>query len=119
MLQPMGSEDTVFLVHGTGWPPGSQVSVALAGHRVSSVRPGVDPTGTFNYAIDQGHRFFAGLIPPGVYHVIVTGPGGRRARARFQVVPLPGPGTGGPPGGSAPPGSGRSPGTGPTGSSPA
>jgi hypothetical protein len=48
----------------------------------------VDLQGTFNYAINQGHEFFTQGIPPGVYNVVVTGPGGRRARAQFQVHPL-------------------------------
>jgi len=49
-----------------------------------------DLQGTFNYAIDQGHRFFRGPIPPGTYSVVVTGSGGRSARASF-LVNQPGP----------------------------
>jgi hypothetical protein len=96
MLQPLGDPATVFLIHGTGWVPRSHVTVKLAGRGASPVRPAVDDRGTFNYALNQGHEFFPGPIPPGVYHVVVTGPGGRRARASFQVH--------GPPPGQAPPG---------------
>ena len=96
MLQPLGDPATVFLIHGTGWVPRSHVAVTLAGHGASPVRPAVDMRGTFNYALNQGHEFFPGPIPPGVYHVVVTGPGGRRARASFQVHA--------PPPGQAPPG---------------
>ena len=85
MLQPIGDPDTVFLIHGTGWVPRSRVTVTLAGHGESPIRPVVDMKGTFNYAVNQGHEFFPRRLPPGVYHVVVTGPGGRRARARFQV----------------------------------
>jgi hypothetical protein len=92
-LQPIGDPATVFLIHGTGWAPLTRVTVTLTGRGRSPirspVRPVVDLQGTFNYAINQGHEFFARGIPPGVYDVVVTGPGGRRARARFQVHPLP------------------------------
>jgi hypothetical protein len=97
MLQPIGDPVTVFLIHGTGWTPYTRVTVTLAAHGRppvrSPVRPVVDLQGTFNYAINQGHEFFARGIPPGVYDVVVTGPGGRRARAQFQVhAPPPGQG---------------------------
>ena len=100
MLQPIGDPDTVFLIHGTGWVPRSRVTVTLAGHGESPIRPVVDMKGTFNYAVNQGHEFFPQRLPPGVYHVVVTGPGGRRARARFQVNPPP-PGQGPPTGQAA------------------
>jgi len=95
MLQPLGDPATVFLIHGTGWAPRSRVTVTLAGRGASPVRPVVDMKGTFNYAVNQGHEFFPRQMPPGVYHLVVTGPGGRRARASFQVNPPP-PGQGPP-----------------------
>jgi len=92
MLQPIGDPATVFLIHGTGWAPLTRVTVTLArrgGSPVRSpIRPVIDLQGTLNYAINQGHEFFARGIPPGVYDVVVTGPGGRRAQAQFQVHPL-------------------------------
>jgi hypothetical protein len=91
MLQPVGDPDTIFVIHGTGWVPRSRVTVTLAGYGTSPVRPVVDQQGTFNYAVNQQHEFFRQPIPPGVYHVVVTGPGGRRARVRFLVnAPPPG-----------------------------
>jgi hypothetical protein len=96
MLQPYGDPATEFLIHGTGWVPLTRVTVTLAGHGTSPVRPVVDMKGTFNYALNQGHEFFSRRIPPGVYHVVVTGPGGRRAEVSFQVHPPP-PGQGAPP----------------------
>ncbi len=87
-LQPFGDPNTVFLVHGTGWIPRSQVTVRLAGHGAARFRPVVDDQGTFNYAIGQGHDFFPGPIPPGYYRVVVIGAGGRRASTTFQVRPL-------------------------------
>jgi len=89
LLQPNGDPDTVFLLHGTGWPPQTRVTVALAGHGTAAFRPAVDAVGTCNYAIGQGHDFFPGPIPVGIYRVVVTGAGGRRAAATFLVNPPP------------------------------
>ncbi len=91
VAQPFGDGDTVFVVHGSGFVPLTQVQVHLAGHGVARFRPTVDRAGTFNYAIDQGHVFFAGPIPAGRYHVLVTGAQGRRATASFSVRPAPPP----------------------------
>jgi Protein kinase domain len=89
LLQPNGDPDTVFLLHGTGWLPQTRATVALVGHGTAPFRPVVDAEGTFNYAIGQGHDFFPGLIPVGIYRVVVTGTGGRRAAATFLVNPPP------------------------------
>jgi hypothetical protein len=89
MLQPFGDGNTVFVLHGAGWIPLTRVTVTLAGHGASRYRPVVDAMGTFNYAIDQDHAFFAGPIPAGIYHVVVTGAGRRRASGTFQVRPSP------------------------------
>ena len=74
----------MFVVHGSGFVPLTQVTVHLIGHGVATFRPTVDRMGTFNYAIDQGHVFFAGPIPAGTYHVLVTGARGRHATATFR-----------------------------------
>ena len=86
-LQPFGDRNTVFLVHGIGWVPRTQVTIRLTGHGAARFRPVADDLGTFNYAIGQGHDFFPGPIPPGSYRVVVTGAGGRRASTTFQVRP--------------------------------
>jgi hypothetical protein len=106
LYQRFGDGDTVFVLHGVGWVPGQRVTVALAGVGTSPERPIVDSAGTFSYAINQGHEFFRGPLPPGTYHVVVTAPGGARAVASFAVQrPPPGPtSTTGPPGGSTTPG---------------
>jgi serine/threonine protein kinase len=85
MGQPQGDGDTVFVVHGSGFIPLTQVRIALQGVGTSPYRPTTDEVGTFNYAIDQGHLFFPGPIPPGDYTVLATGAGGRHATATFQV----------------------------------
>jgi hypothetical protein len=96
MGQPYGDGYTTFVVHGSGFVPLTRVRVSLIGHDVAPFRPTVDQKGTFNYAIDQGHAFFSGPILAGIYHVLVTGAGGRQATATFQVRPQPPPPAGGP-----------------------
>jgi hypothetical protein len=84
--QIQGDSHTVFVVHGQGFPARRPVTVALAGVRVSPEHPVADDVGTFSYAINQAHEFFAGGLPLGTYEVVVTGPGDSRAVARFAVL---------------------------------
>jgi len=83
--QPSGDRYTVFVVHGRGWAPGSQVTVRLDGRPASPVLPVVDLVGTFNYAINQQHEFFPGQTPLGNYTVLASASGGRNAQATFSV----------------------------------
>jgi hypothetical protein len=85
MNQTSGDSRTVFVVIGRGWAPGSAVTVALAGVRASPEHPVADSAGTFNYAINQNHEFFRGGLPPRIYHVLVTAPGGASSMASFTV----------------------------------
>ncbi len=85
--QPNGDGNTVFVVHGEGWVPGRRVMVRLVGRRASPDRPVVDLAGTFSYAINQAHEFFPSKIPPGIYKVLVTAPGGEAAEVSFRVDP--------------------------------
>ena len=103
--QPYGDGDTVYIIHGSGYFPFTPVAVGLVGLGVAPARPVTDLNGSFNYAIDQGHHFFTGLMPPGSYRVRVTAAGEPDASATFLVNdgalhPPPG-GPGGP--GSPPP----------------
>jgi serine/threonine protein kinase len=93
--QPYGDGHTVFVVHGSGFLPLTPVRVELVGAGFSPDRTVADQQGTFNYAIDQGHVFYRGLLPIGVHKIIALGAGVRRASVTFQVVPI------GPPGGGA------------------
>ncbi len=103
--QDSGDGDTVFVVHGVGWPPGRPVTVALAGVGASPEHPVVDGAGTFSYAVNQDHEFFPGALPDGSYRIVVTAAGGARAVTSFAVHPPPAPtSTTGPPGGSTTPG---------------
>jgi serine/threonine protein kinase len=83
--QPHGDGDTVFVVHGRGWPPGTRITVTLAGGPTSPDRPVVDRAGTFNYAVNQRHEFFPGALPVGSHTLVVGGPGGRTERVSFRV----------------------------------
>jgi hypothetical protein len=85
LSQPYGDGDTGFVVHGSGFHPFTQVTVALSGVGASPNHPVTDQQGTFNYTIDQGHLFFHGPIPPGIYQVVVTEAGGGSFKATFQV----------------------------------
>jgi hypothetical protein len=107
LYQKFGDSNTVFVLHGESWKPGEKVTVALSGH-VSPVHPVVDEAGTFNYAINQDHEFFRRGLPAGTYQVVVTAPGGIRARASFSVHPG-GPALSGGSGGSGPPQGGQGP----------
>ena len=117
--QPFGDGYTEFVIHGVGFVPKEPVTVAVGGVD-SPDHPTADKEGTFNYVIDQGHVFFHGKpIPPQVYEVVVTAPGGISATTSFRVYPynsqppiteVPGgpppsdsPPTGQPPGGGPPP----------------
>jgi hypothetical protein len=85
MNQPYGDGFTVFVVHGRGWKMGQKITVRVKGRPASSARPVTDRTGTFNYAINQTHEFWAGPVPVGDYVVEASG-GGRSASTTFRVV---------------------------------
>jgi len=85
MSQPFGDIDTVFVIRGSGWPPGAVITVTLVGYGASPEHPVADSVGTFNYAINQAHEFVARGLPPGGYRVVVTAPGGIRRTAGFTV----------------------------------
>jgi len=106
--QPYGDGDTVFVFHGSGFPEFVQITVRLVGLGIAPYTPITSPDhpvtdmeGTFNYAVDQGHVFFSGPMPPGVYEVTASASDGRSTSASFEVNPA---ANGGPPG--QPPGQG-------------
>jgi serine/threonine protein kinase len=102
--QPYGDGDTVYIIHGTGYPTFTSITVKISGVGVSPDRPETDMRGTFSYAVDQGHRFFSGSIPPGSYQVTATAAGGGSASVSFRVNPAANGGAPGvPPGQFGPP----------------
>jgi serine/threonine protein kinase len=93
--QPIGDGYTLFVIHGTGFPRFTPVTVTIQGVGASPDHPVTDMQGTFNYAIDQGHVFFRQKIPPGTYEVVVTASGVPGVKATFEVNQA---AAGGPPG---------------------
>ena len=87
--QPYGDGDTTFVIHGSGFQPFTQITVELKGIGASPDRPVTDLRGAFSYVIDQGHRFFRGLMPAGIYQVVATAPDGDTAKATFRVDQTP------------------------------
>jgi hypothetical protein len=85
MNQAFGDRRTEFVVIGRGWPPGRPVTVTLIGVGSSPVHPVADSAGNFSYAINQDHEFFRGGLPLRGYRVVVTTPGGGRAKTGFLV----------------------------------
>ena len=91
LTQPYGDGDTVYVIHGVGYVPFVPITVKLIGPHISRVAPDgptADREGTFFYAIDQGHVFFPGEIPPGTYTVVVTAPERSRMSTSFIVYPV-------------------------------
>ena len=84
--QPAGDGDTVFVIRGQWWPVGKPVTVTLVGVGASPVHPIVDRDGSFNYAINQDHEFFAGVLPAGIYTIRASDAAGASAQARFEVT---------------------------------
>jgi serine/threonine protein kinase len=87
--QPTGDGDTTFVIHGSGFQPFMQITVQIVNVGPSPDRPITDLRGSFSYVVDQGHRFFHGLIPPGTYQVVATASNGDTARASFRVNQIP------------------------------
>ncbi|HEX9040163.1 MAG TPA: serine/threonine-protein kinase [Trebonia sp.] len=85
--QPWGDGATVFILHGSGFTPDAEATVTLTGVHAAPVQVTVDAAGMFNYAIDQGHRFFPGPVPAGTYRAVATVPGRGSATASFRVYP--------------------------------
>ena len=85
MNQTFGDGDTSFVIEGFDWRAGRRVTITLAGVGRSPLHPTIDKAGTFSYAINQGHEFFVGKLPPGTYRVVVTAARHARAVATFVV----------------------------------
>jgi len=108
--QPYGDGDTGYVIHGSGFQKFTTVTVRLVGVGVAPYQPVTSPDspttdlqGTFNYIVDQGHRFFEGPIPPGIYKVEATESGGHSASVAFQVNQAADDGPPGQPPGQGPP----------------
>ncbi len=98
LVQSVGSSDATFVVRGTGFAPGVPVTVSISGvgpppgsskimARTAETKPVTGHNGTLSLTVN---RLFPGPYPPGLFTVVVTGPGGAQASADFMVIP-PGP----------------------------
>jgi hypothetical protein len=83
--QPTGDQTTIFVIRGQWWPAGEPVTVTLVGFGTSSIHPIADEDGSFNYAINQDHEFFAGSFRVGTFTIRVTDRAGASAQARIRV----------------------------------
>jgi serine/threonine protein kinase len=84
---PYGSQDTPFIIHGSGWPAGRHVTMSIVGGRTSPVPAVPGANGIFDYTIDQQDQLFAGAIPPGSYKLKAVY-GSVVATVIFEVVML-------------------------------
>jgi hypothetical protein len=72
--QPSGDQETMFVVYGRGWPPGTVVTISL-GRRPSKFTVTADRAGAFNYTINQSHEFYPAALPPGELAATAQGAG--------------------------------------------
>ncbi|MGD0604307.1 MAG: serine/threonine-protein kinase [Streptosporangiaceae bacterium] len=95
LVQATGDFDATFVVRGTGFAPGVPVTVSMSGvgpppdgakimGATAATKPVAGPDGTFSLTVN---RLFPGPYQPGLYTVVVTGPGGAQASADFMVIP--------------------------------
>jgi serine/threonine protein kinase len=96
MVQSSGNQDATFVVHGSGFAPGTPVTVSLSGvgpppvdskimASTSATKPVTGRNGTFSVTVNQ---LFPGPYAPGLFTVAVTASGGAQARASFVVLPV-------------------------------
>jgi serine/threonine protein kinase len=95
MVQSAGEPSSTFVVHGSGFAPGTPVTVAIAGvgpppaqanvlQKTATVKPVTGPDGTFSFTVNQ---LFPSPYPLGLFTVKVTGSGGAEASTQFIVLP--------------------------------
>jgi serine/threonine protein kinase len=86
--QPWGDGVAVFILHGSGFTPDARVTVTVDGTHALPATVTADDTGMFNYAMDQGHHFFPGLIPMGTHTAVAAAAGQGSATASFRIYPV-------------------------------
>ena len=91
-----GTADAAWVVQGSGFAPGTSVTVSLTWnsppqyapnqtfHHTARVKPTVAPNGTVRLNVNQ---LFPGSLRLGQFIVEVTGPGGSGASTVFIVIP--------------------------------
>jgi Protein kinase domain len=95
MVQSSGEPASTFVVHGTGFAPGTPVTVAITGvgppptsanvlQKTATVKPVTGQNGTFSFAVNQ---LFPSPYPLGLFTVEVTDSHGAQASTQFMVIP--------------------------------
>ena len=95
MVQSAGEPSSTFVVHGSGFAPGTPVTVAITGVgppptsanvllKTATVKPVTGPDGTFSFTVNQ---LFPSPYPLGLFTVKVTGSGDAQASTQFMVLP--------------------------------
>jgi hypothetical protein len=95
MVQSAGQSSSTFVVHGSGFTPGTPVTVAIAGvgpppaqadvlQKTATIKPVTGPDGTFSFTVNQ---LFPSPYPLGLFTVKVTGSDGAEASTQFMVIP--------------------------------
>jgi len=96
MVQAAGEPGSTFVVHGTGFAPGTPVTVAIAGmspppasanimQKTATIKPVTGQDGTLSFIVN---RLFPGQFPLGLFTVEVTGSHGAQASTQFMVLPV-------------------------------
>ena len=95
MVQAAGEPSTAFVVHGTGFAPGTPVTVTITGvgppptsanilQKTATIKPVTSQRGTFSFTVNQ---LFPSPYPLGLFTVEVTGSHGAKASTQFMVIP--------------------------------
>jgi Protein tyrosine and serine/threonine kinase len=95
MVQSAGEPSSTFVVHGSGFAPGTPVTVTINAigpppaqanimQKTATVKPVTGQDGTFSFTVNQ---LFPGSYPLGLYTVEITGSGGAQASTQFLVIP--------------------------------
>ena len=95
MVQSAGEPSSTFVVHGSGFTPGTPVTVAITGvgppplqanvlQKTATIEPVTGQDGTFSFTVNQ---LFPSPYPLGIFTVKVTGSGDAQASTQFMVIP--------------------------------
>jgi Protein kinase domain len=95
MGQAAGEPSSTYVVHGTGFAPGTPVTVAITGvgppptsanvmRKTATIKPVTGQDGTFSFTVNQ---LFPSPYPLGLFTVEVTGSDGAQASTQFMVIP--------------------------------
>jgi hypothetical protein len=95
MAQAQGAPSSTYVVRGTGFAPGTPVTVAITGigppptsanvlRQTATVKPVTSQNGTISFTVNQ---LFPSPYPLGLFTVEVTDSHGGQASTQFMVIP--------------------------------